>query len=125
MAPWHFLLLRRHPLLALARQVGNDADQAFDEEELRAVVHLVFLHAEDHLEAGLRSAGQLNAGAQVGVADALEALGEAFAVLLEGGDDLRLRRQRLGRRRVGTHPAAEVFHGHGGLLRIPAFWCLK
>ena len=35
----------------LAAEPAGDADHALDQEELRAVMHLVFLDAEQHLEA--------------------------------------------------------------------------
>ncbi|MDP2322052.1 MAG: hypothetical protein Q8O42_22270 [Acidobacteriota bacterium] len=41
-----------------ARVVRHDADHAFHQEQLRAVMHFVFLHAKQHLEAGLAAHGQ-------------------------------------------------------------------
>ena len=41
-----------HAFVELAGDVGNDAELAFDEHELGAMVHFVFLGAEEAFEAG-------------------------------------------------------------------------
>src|SRR5207249_11108071 len=44
----------RQPPLHLARQVRNNADHAFDQHELAAMMHFVFFYRCDHVEAGSR-----------------------------------------------------------------------
>src|SRR5690242_12413341 len=41
----------RHAFLKLASEMGNDAELALDEHELSAVMHFVFLRAEEAFEA--------------------------------------------------------------------------
>src|SRR6266566_6617600 len=43
--------------LHLARHVGDDAEETLDEHELAAVVHFVFFHGKNHLEAALGGRG--------------------------------------------------------------------
>src|SRR2546429_5623270 len=43
--------------LHLARHVGDDAEEALDEHELPAVMHFVFFHGKNHLEAALGGRG--------------------------------------------------------------------
>ena len=48
-----------HTSLSFASQVRRDAEHALDQHELAAMVHLMFLHAHQHVEtcaAGLRGA---------------------------------------------------------------------
>src|SRR6267154_417933 len=43
--------------LHLARHVGDDAEETLDEHELATVVHFVFFHGKNHLEAALGGRG--------------------------------------------------------------------
>ena len=99
---------RRHPLLHLAGEVRHLADHPLHRHQLRAVVHLVLLGAEQHLEPALRR--RLRARrhrhllGEERFGQALEERGELVALGLQERDDLRLgaRLRFLGRERSAS-----------------------
>ena len=100
----------RATLLARSGEVRHDAEHPLDEEELRAMVHLVFLHAEQDLEPLLAAIGKRDELVKLRLGDAVEPDGKSVAARFQRLDNLRLRRQ--GRCHLGgvTHIAAEVLH---------------
>lgn len=72
---------RLHACLPFSRQVRHDAEESLDEHQLAAMVHLVFLGREQHLEAALargRLARKLNALSEEIVRKGLESSPCAF-----------------------------------------------
>jgi len=81
----------------VACQVRDHAEEALDYHELRAVVHLMLLHALQHLEAALRRRAVRHRHEFVGLRlrDALHKLRPRVAFGAEQIDDLRLRIRQL------------------------------
>src|SRR5579862_5975390 len=86
------LTCRGEPLLHRAREMRRDAKHPFDGHELPTMVHLVLLHAHDHLETrfGRRVSARrlIERLAEEAVREGRNPGSRLFAALPEEGDDI-------------------------------------
>src|SRR5262249_34289954 len=110
--PWPGLRARSHRRLSTAREFRNLPEHALDQHQLTAVVHLVFLRPEQHLEARLarrlHRGRERDGGRERRFVETLEKPGERLAVLGQRADDVGFRAQHLLRLRRPLHARGEV-----------------
>ena|SRR5579862_1887616 len=89
----------REASLHLASQMRHNADQPFDQHQLAAVVHFVFLDREDHLETALgwriRSRGHLDLLGEESVGKTVEPASPFLPIRAKQLDGLILAALRL------------------------------
>jgi hypothetical protein len=106
---------RRHALLPHAREMRHDAQQTLDDHQLAAMMHLVLLDAEQHLETrlgrGLDRRREADGLEELLARQRFQQVRELLAVLAERVDDLRFRLQLLLDLGGLRHDRAEILEG--------------